>query len=379
MSPIPRVAATVWIRVLLGLGAILAIALLTQTVVNYQYVSSSLIRQEARRAAEERVRNVERAARLAQAGDADALRTILEDLHQETRDQLASITLVQADGAVLAGSGQSVLSTADRQRLAADRSLLTESQSVDGRSILTGIFACRCGPARAVRLFLEVAIYRDSLSAPFARVRRNAGLSAAAALALLIAVGLIALRFGPYVRGQQLAVQMEIARQVQRDLLPAVDRWPAGVDVAAECLPAASVGGDFYDVVSLPGGRVSFTLGDVSGHGISSALLMGLIHGAMSSPPWGAEGSDPERGAALLNDLLLAKSSDARFASLFWCDYDPGTGLLRYVNAGHLPPLWIRAAPDGRTVVHRLSDGGPVPRGARLRQVCDGYGHGGTR
>jgi hypothetical protein len=346
----------------------LALALLTQTVLNYQYVSSSLIRQEARRTAEERVRNVERSARLARVEDADALRTILEELRQETGDQLASIALVQTDGTVLAASGPSVLSPEDRRRLAADRGLLLEGESDDRRPILTGVFACRCGPSRSapasagqsVRLFLEVSIYRDSLSAPFARLRRNAGLSAAAAFALLLSVGLIALRFGPYVRGRQLAVQVEIARQVQRDLLPAAGRWPAGVDVAAECLPAASVGGDFYDVVSLPGGRVSFALGDVSGHGISAALLMGLIHGAMSSPPWGDEGSDPERGAGLLNDLLLAKSSDARFASLFWCDYEPVSGRLRYVNAGHLPPLWISAASDGRPVVNRLSRGGPV-------------------
>jgi hypothetical protein len=281
---------------------------------------------------------------------------------------VASIALVHADGTVLAASGPSALSVDDRKRLAADRGVLLDGESADGRSILTGVFVCRCGAPRAttasagqaVRLFLEISIYRDSLSAPFARVRRNAGLSAAAALALLLAVGLIALRFGPYVRGQQLSVQVDIARQVQRDLLPAAERWPAGVDVVAECLPAASVGGDFYDVVTLPEGRVSFALGDVSGHGLPSALLMGLIYGAMSSPPWGAEGKDPERGASLLNDLLLTKSSDARYASLFWCDYNPASGLLRYVNAGHLPPLWLRIAPDGHPVVHRLSDGGPV-------------------
>jgi serine phosphatase RsbU (regulator of sigma subunit) len=58
-------------------------------------------------------------------------------------------------------------------------------------------------------------------------------------------------------------------------------------------------------MVSLPGGRVSFVVGDVSGHGIAAALLMGLIHGAMSTPSWGTPDHDPEVAAAQLNDLLL--------------------------------------------------------------------------
>ena len=130
--------------------------------------------------------------------------------------------------------------------------------------------------------------------------------------------------------------------------------------MAAECIPASQVGGDFYDVVSLPGGQVAFALGDVSGHGISAALLMGLIHGVMSSPPWGVEENDPERGAARLNQLLLTKSSGERYATLFWCGYDPTSGLLRYLNAGHPPPLWIQRRPNGTPSVHRLTGGGPV-------------------
>jgi sigma-B regulation protein RsbU (phosphoserine phosphatase) len=132
------------------------------------------------------------------------------------------------------------------------------------------------------------------------------------------------------------------------------------VDVAVECLPAWQVGGDFYDVVSLPGGCVSFVVGDVSGHGISAALLMGLIHGAMSNPPWAATDDPPDRAAARLNELLLAKSSGQRFASLFWCAYDPGLRVLRYVNAGHLPALWLRRTMDGTWDLQRLSEGGPV-------------------
>lgn len=364
----PRTTSALWIKALLIAGGVLALALLAQTVLTYRYLSSSLIRQEARRVAAESVRNVERAARIARAQDAGSFRAILEELREETSDQLASIALVQGDAAVIAASGPPMLGPEERTRLVGDRSALVDRESEDGREILIGVLPCRCGIPRpgpgslsqSGRLFLEIAIYRDSLSAPFARLRRNAAISASAALALLLSVSLIALRFGPYVRGKQLDIQMDVARQVQRDLLPAAELWPAGVDMAAECLPAWQVGGDFYDVVSLPGGRVAFALGDVSGHGISAALLMGLIHGAMSSPPWGAEEHDPERGAARLNQLLLTKSSGERYASLFWCAYDPASGLLRYVNAGHLPPLWIRRTPEGTPGADRLREGGPV-------------------
>lgn len=288
------------------------------------------------------------------------------------RDQIAGIALRQGDGRVVATSGEPPgAATADAQRRAfGARGAPLSRERRGGRDVFVGVFPCRCSlPGQSAdaagrqpgagRLLIEFALYRDSLSAPFARLRRDAIISASAALTLLLSVSLIALRFGPYVRGKQLEVQMDLARQVQRDLLPAAGSRPAGVDAAAACLPASHVGGDFYDIASLPGGRFAFMLGDVSGHGISAALLMGLIHGAMSSPPWGVLGDEPDR-AARLNELLLTKTSEARYASLFWCAYEPASKILRYINAGHLPPLLIRHTRDGTFVVDRLAEGGPV-------------------
>ena len=83
---------------LLAAGAVLAIALLVQTVINYRYVSNNLILQDARRVAQERVRNVERAARLARPQDAEAFRVLLDELRADTADQLAGIALVQSNG-----------------------------------------------------------------------------------------------------------------------------------------------------------------------------------------------------------------------------------------------------------------------------------------
>lgn len=366
-----RPYSSIWLKVLWGAGVLLAIALLVQTVLNYRYVSNSLLVQHARRVAEERVRNIERSARLTPPQDAPGLQALLDDLRSEMADQVAAFALFQPDGTAIVTSGAAAVAASDRgRRFQPDREIPLTQERRAGREIIVGVFPCRCGlPRQAVavtapptpgRVLLEVALYRDGLSAPFARLRRNATISASAALTLLVALSLIALRFGPYVRGKQLEGQMDLARQVQQDLLPGRAAFPPGIDAAAECLPAWQVGGDFYDIVSLPDGRVSFVVGDVSGHGIGAALLMGLIHGAMSTPRWGTSNHDPETAAAHLNELLLTKSSAGRFASMFWCSYDPVSGALRYLNAGHLPGLLMRRTQDGTWGMERLTEGGPV-------------------
>jgi serine phosphatase RsbU (regulator of sigma subunit) len=366
---VPRRVSSLWIAALLTGGAVLALALLVQTIVTYSYVSSNLIQQQARRVSDERVRNAERAARLSRPQSAQAFQTILDDIRTDSPEQVAALTLVATDGSTVATSGQvgATLGADERKQLIANRNAPLVHRSLDGREVLVGIFPCRCSlprpatePGGTGRTLLEVALFRDSLSAPFARLRRNAAVSASAALALLLSVALIGARFRPYVRGKQLEGQAQLARQVQRDLLPDPAAWPSGLDVGAVCRPAWQVGGDFYDIVALPGGRVSFALGDVSGHGISAALLMGLIHGAMSSPPWGLSDEDPGRAAERLNDLLLTKSSGDRFASLFWCLYDPAARKVRYLNAGHLPALRVRRQANGHMSMDRLADGGPV-------------------
>jgi hypothetical protein len=377
-------SAGFWIVTLLTIGTALAVGLLVQTVVNYRYVSDNLIQEEARRAADRTTRALDRSLRLSRPEDLTAFVEQLDSLRAERAEQVASLA-VRQNGAVVAASGPAI--PVDAAALAATRfqpgrpARLVET-TIDGRAVLAGEFPCACrvpgdlaadtpgppaagqtGPGRGGGPFgrssVAVALYRDSLSAPFARLRRDALISAAAALTLLGALALIAVRFGPYVRGKQLEAQVDVARQVQRDLLPSPDALPAGLDLGAECLPASRVGGDFYDVVPLGGDRLAFVVGDVSGHGIAAALLMGLIHGAMSGPPWGASDDEAER-AARLNDLLFTKSSSERYATLFWCAFDPAAGTLRYINAGHPPPARLRRDEGGRVAVDRLTEGGPV-------------------
>jgi len=331
-----RTSPGFWIASLLAIGTTLAVVLLIQTAINYRYVSNNLVRQEARRIAEQAVRNIERAVRIARPQDAAALSNLIDEVRTESPDSIAWIVLRQQSGTAI------------------DRSMDRTGQAADGRSVRMGVFPCRCGRPTS----LEIALYRDGLSAPFARLRRDALVSAAAAVTLLLALLLIARRFRGYVRGKQLEAQMEMARDVQQNLLPSGDA-PPGVDVAAEYVPTARVGGDFYDIVSLPNGRFAFMVGDVSGHGVAAGLLTGLIHGAMSGPPWGVSDDESERAAAL-NHLLVTRSSEARFATLFWCAFDPASATLRYLNAGHPPPIWLRKGGTGEPAVSRLTEGGTV-------------------
>ncbi len=107
-------------------------------------------------------------------------------------------------------------------------------------------------------------------------------------------------------------------------------------------------------------GQVALVLGDVSGKGLPASLLMEHIHGAVRSVATSDAGLHLATAAGNLNRLLFAVTSRESFASLFWAYYSPNERLLRYVNAGHLPPLLVRRGPGGEFECHRLDAGGPV-------------------
>jgi sigma-B regulation protein RsbU (phosphoserine phosphatase) len=167
---------------------------------------------------------------------------------------------------------------------------------------------------------------------------------------------MIGLRFGSYVEGRHLERELEIARRVQQDLLPAARQTRSEYfDVAADCVPAKGVGGDFYDVFSTAGGGSAFVLGDVSGKGVPAALLAGVIHGAVRSTSWTDGADHHEAATSRINQLLCERASRERYATMFWSYFDSQEKLLHYINAGHFPPLLVRA---GKAI--RLSEGGPV-------------------
>jgi serine phosphatase RsbU (regulator of sigma subunit) len=191
------------------------------------------------------------------------------------------------------------------------------------------------------------------------RIRRDLAINTTAALALLAAVLAAGAGLRSYARGRRLELQVEVARQVQSELLPSRSEAWESVHLASTYRPAEEVSGDFYDVFRAGEGRVAIVMGDVSGKGVPAALVMGVIHGAVRSSRWPESAVAHERESARLNLLLCENASGSRYASMFWCYYDPPTRVLSYVNAGHCPPLLVSGR-DHATSIVRLEAGGPV-------------------
>ena len=145
---------------------------------------------------------------------------------------------------------------------------------------------------------------------------------------------------------------LEIARDIQQAMLPKAGYRSAGLEAFGMTRPANTVGGDFYDVMPLGDGRVLLALGDVAGKGSPAALLMALLLAMMRTLV--DEGLEGAALVARLN-LQVAKHAPAsRFITLFVATFNPATGELVYVNAGHHPPLLRRVS--GR--YERLREGG---------------------
>jgi sigma-B regulation protein RsbU (phosphoserine phosphatase) len=133
---------------------------------------------------------------------------------------------------------------------------------------------------------------------------------------------------------QRINRELELAHGLQLKLLTSPEVLGSGVDVAARCIPARSVGGDFYHFVRLPGGRIGVMLGDVSSSGFSAALIMALVLSAAGIHA--AEVASPD---GTLRRLLDSVEQDLRetemHLSLFYGVIDARAGVLRYANAGH--------------------------------------------
>jgi serine phosphatase RsbU (regulator of sigma subunit) len=148
---------------------------------------------------------------------------------------------------------------------------------------------------------------------------------------------------------------LEIARDVQRELLPRSVPSIRGLELTGVCIPATGGGGDFYDYLPVTDDRIGLVIGDVSGKGIPAALLMaglqasvrGLAHA--TAPP-----ADVNRR---LNEMVYGTTSDARYATFFYSMYDADSRRLTYSNAGHYPPLLVTA---GGETLRLVAHGPPI-------------------
>ena len=172
-------------------------------------------------------------------------------------------------------------------------------------------------------------------------------------------------------RREKLNREIEIAREVQERLFPQHLPPIAGLDYFGRCRTALGVGGDYYDFLALPDGKLGIALGDVSGKGIAAALTMASLEASLRADAARA-GDDIAGLISRVNRMLYDASTEDRYATLFYAQYDPSSRRLTYVNAGHCPPILFRAASRGESAaptMERLDQAGGTVVG--LLPDCD--------
>ncbi|MEU9118515.1 SpoIIE family protein phosphatase [Streptomyces sp. NPDC048506] len=161
--------------------------------------------------------------------------------------------------------------------------------------------------------------------------------------------------------------QQELALGLQRSMMPTVQPDILGMSVAARYVPTGGgleVGGDWYDMIPLPSGRIALVIGDVQGHDVRAAGLMGQLRIALRA--YASEGHHPDavlsrasRFLAGINETeLRGHGEDQRFATCLYIEVDPATGLLDIARAGHPDPA-IRLT-DGTMLVRPTAGGLPL-------------------
>lgn len=138
--------------------------------------------------------------------------------------------------------------------------------------------------------------------------------------------------------------EMRMARDIQLNLLP--DREPelAGFQISAVNIPAKSVGGDYYDFLSLDGSRMGFCIGDITGKGMPAAMLMSNLQATFRSQALTT--TDCARCLEDTNRQLFLSTEPAKFASFFYGMINSESHTLEYANGGHDAPLWFRNGKD---------------------------------
>ena len=158
-------------------------------------------------------------------------------------------------------------------------------------------------------------------------------------------------------RRQQAAVErreLDEARRIQRKLLPSAMPPLEGWEVAVSWQPASGVGGDCFDAISFGPARLGLSIADVVGKGIPAALLMANLQAAVRA--FATNTTEPAELCQQVNRILCGHIAEGRFISFFYCIVDHDESTLTFANAGHYPPILIRA--DG--TIERLDTGGAV-------------------
>jgi sigma-B regulation protein RsbU (phosphoserine phosphatase) len=113
------------------------------------------------------------------------------------------------------------------------------------------------------------------------------------------------------------------------------------VDYSAQCRQVRALGGDCYDLMPIPDGRLALVVGDASGKGVAAALMIASVHSSLRTAAL-FTGNDPATLLKLVNLQAYASSLADRYVTVFYGVFDRSTRMLRYVNAGHTPPVVLR-------------------------------------
>lgn len=145
---------------------------------------------------------------------------------------------------------------------------------------------------------------------------------------------------------ERLVRELQMASEVQRRLLPQVSPTTEMVEIAGACTPARGVAGDYFDYVILDADHLGIVLADVAGKGMAAALLMSSIQASMRT--LASRGAPPPAGVvAAINHLLVLSTGPSSYATLFYGQLDLKDLGFTFVNAGHNPPILIRAGQAG--------------------------------
>ena len=148
--------------------------------------------------------------------------------------------------------------------------------------------------------------------------------------------------------------ELQLGREIQRRLLPQPPCDIAATQLAARSVPCYEVGGDYYDFIEFADGDLGIVIADVSGKGVSAAMIMSSVQSAlrMSAPVE----DDLAELCTRLNALLFRMAGGRKYVTFFYGRYNPESGELRYVNAGHCPPFVV----SGDGVQRLASTGRPI-------------------
>jgi sigma-B regulation protein RsbU (phosphoserine phosphatase) len=148
--------------------------------------------------------------------------------------------------------------------------------------------------------------------------------------------------------------ELEDARDIQQRLLPKEMPKLEGCEIQAAWQPVSAVGGDYFDAIELSESSVGFCVADVSGKGLPAALLMSNIQATVKA--FAHDTAGPAAMCTRINRVLCDNIASDKFITFFYGVLDVRSRLLRFSNAGHIPPILIRS--DGSHV--RLEEGGTV-------------------